>query len=196
MFRRKGSDSDDLGRPHDSRADTASPLGANGSAVRTGPGGPAPFHPDVPHRATPNVVFATQVRPEGESKRLTVGKEISVNGGEITDCDRLVVEGTVNGRMTGGRLLEIARDGVFQGEATVENADIAGVFEGTLTVLNRLSIYASGRVKGTVIYGQLEVERGGRIEGESSHDGASHEADLLPIGDAGGTTPGRASQGS
>ena len=189
MFRRKGLSSDDLGRSVESRSESASSLAGNGAAMRVVPGGPAPFHPDVPHRVTPNVVSTAQPLAEPESKCLTVGKEISVNGGEISDCDRLVVEGTVNAAMTGGRNLEIARDGVFQGEATVENADIAGTFEGTLTVLNRLSIYASGRIKGSVTYGQLEIERGGRIDGQASHDGSGHEADLVPVG---GAAPGRA----
>ena len=121
------------------------------------------------------------------SKRLTVGKDISVNGGEISDCDRLVVEGTITGTMTGGRLLEISRDGLFQGDATVENADIAGTFEGTLIVLYRLSVHASGRVKGSITYGQLEVECGGKIEGESHHDGTNQEADLAPVSGLGGS---------
>ena len=69
--------------------------------------------------------------------------------------------------MPDGRLLEIVKGGVFKGTVTVDSADIAGSFEGELKVKKRLFIRASGRVTGTVRYGQFEVERGGRIEGES-----------------------------
>ena len=45
-------------------------------------------------------------------------------------------------------------------------AEIRGRFEGTLTVRKRLFIRATGRVMGTIRYGQIEVERGGRISGD------------------------------
>ncbi|MCY4408713.1 MAG: polymer-forming cytoskeletal protein, partial [Rhodospirillaceae bacterium] len=54
-------------------------------------------------------------------------------------------------------------------------------FEGDLKVKKRLFIRASGRVNGTVRYGQLEIERGGRIEGKAQYDPADREADLQPV---------------
>lgn len=189
MFRRKGSDSDDFGRTQNARGDDSSPNAPRATSMRIGAGGPPPFHPDVPNRASSPMLPGASTPVDVDSKRLTVGKDISVNGGKISDCDRLVVEGTITGSMTGGRLLEIAREGLFQGDATVvENADIAGTFEGTLTVLNRLSVYASGRIKGSITYGQLEVERGGQIEGESHHDGTNQEANLAPVSGLSGST--------
>ncbi len=41
-----------------------------------------------------------------------------------------------------------------------------GRFEGTLTVRKRLVIRATGRVSGTIRYGQIEIECGGRISGD------------------------------
>ena len=181
MFRRKGSNSDDFGRTQNAHGDDSRPNTPRATSMRIGAGGPPPFHPDVPNPASSPMIPGASTPVDADSKRLTVGKDISVNGGEISDCDRMVVEGTITGSMTGGRLLEIARDGLFQGNATVENADIAGTFEGTLTVLNRLSVHASGLIKGSITYGQLEVECGGKIEGESHHDGTNQEADLAPV---------------
>lgn len=188
MFRRKGSDSDDFNRTQNTHGDDSRPNAPRASSMRIGASGPPPFHPDVPNRASSPMIPGGSGPVDADSKRLTVGKDISVNGGEISDCDRLVVEGTITGSMTGGRVLEIAREGLFQGDATVENADIAGTFEGTLTVLNRLSAHASGRIVGSITYGQLEVERGGKIEGESHHDGTNQEADLAPVGGLSGST--------
>jgi cytoskeletal protein CcmA (bactofilin family) len=101
-------------------------------------------------------------------KRLMVGQGISLSG-EITSCDRLIVEGDVQVTLNETRAIEIAESGRFtNGKASVEEAEISGVYEGELTVRNRLLIRATGRVKGTVRYGELELERGGRISGTIS----------------------------
>lgn len=99
-----------------------------------------------------------------EGKKLTVGRDISLSG-EITSCDKLVVEGTVEAAMS-SRVIEISESGVFRGNATVETADIAGRFEGTLTVTDRVSVRATGRVHGTLRYAQIEIEAGGQVAGD------------------------------
>ncbi|MDH3229111.1 MAG: polymer-forming cytoskeletal protein [Alphaproteobacteria bacterium] len=101
---------------------------------------------------------------QGDSKRLTVGREISLSG-EISSCEMLVVEGAVKATLDGCRTLEITRSGKFDGTAHVAVADIAGLFDGTLMVSDRLILRATGRIVGTVRYGEMEIERGGRLEG-------------------------------
>jgi cytoskeletal protein CcmA (bactofilin family) len=150
-----------------------------------GAGRAVQFHPDVPHRlvhAYSQDIAELPEAPVSDSKRLTVGRDMSLKGAEISDCDRLVVEGTIEGQLASGRFLEIDRGGQFNGSAVVDNAEIAGTFDGDLTVHNRLVIHASGLVRGRIRYGQLEVERGGRVCGEAEHDGAKREADLQPVG--------------
>jgi cytoskeletal protein CcmA (bactofilin family) len=100
-------------------------------------------------------------------KRLIVGKGIQLKG-EITACDRLVVEGQVEVTMNATRALEIKPSGHFIGSCEVEEADVSGVYEGDLTVRRRLTVHANGRVKGKICYGELELERGGQIAGELS----------------------------
>ena len=101
-------------------------------------------------------------------KRLIVGQGISLSG-EITACDRLVVDGSVQVTLNQTRAIEITESGRFtNGKAEVEEAEISGVYEGDLTVRNRLLICSTGQVKGTVRYGEIEVERGGRITGSIS----------------------------
>jgi len=101
-------------------------------------------------------------------KRLTVGPGISLSG-EITACDRLVVQGSVQVTLNETRAIEITESGRFtNGKAEVEEAEISGVYEGDLTVRNRLLIRSTGRVQGNVRYGEIEVERGGRVSGSVS----------------------------
>lgn len=102
--------------------------------------------------------------PEGGSK-LTVGPNIKLKGLEITDCDTLVVEGTVEATMD-SRVIEIAEHGAFKGSAEIDIAEIRGAFDGNLTVRQRLVIHASGRVTGKIRYGKLVIEEGGQLAGD------------------------------
>ncbi|MBP7566821.1 MAG: polymer-forming cytoskeletal protein [Burkholderiaceae bacterium] len=101
---------------------------------------------------------------EGGSK-LTVGPNIKLKGVEITDCDTLVVEGTVEATMD-SRVIQIAEKGAFKGSAEIDIAEIHGEFDGNLTVRNKLVIHASGRVTGKIRYGKLVIEEGGQLAGE------------------------------
>lgn len=101
-----------------------------------------------------------------EARRvLTVGPEILMKG-EVTTCDRLVIEGKVDATVTDVQIMELAEGGSFKGTAQVEYAEISGVFEGDLMVKSRLIIYASGKVSGKITYGEIEIERGGELTGE------------------------------
>lgn len=99
------------------------------------------------------------------NRKLIVGQGISLSG-EISACDRLVVEGTVKVVLNKTRTIEITETGAFtDGKAEVEEAEISGTYEGELTVRGRLLIRATGKVDGNIRYGELEVERGGRLSG-------------------------------
>jgi len=97
-------------------------------------------------------------------KKLVVGREISLSG-EISDCDILVVEGTVRASLQQSRRLEIADTGVFEGKVEIDSAEVKGRFEGELTARARLVIRRTGRVVGRIRYAELEIERGGQISG-------------------------------
>lgn len=101
---------------------------------------------------------------EGESK-LTVGPNIKLKGVEITDCDTLVVEGSVEATMD-SRVIQISERGSFKGSADIDIAEIRGQFEGNLTVRQKLTIYATGKVTGRVRYGKVVIEEGGQLSGE------------------------------
>ena len=85
--------------------------------------------------------------------------------GEITACDRLVVEGHVEASLNETRAVEIRPKGRFIGSCEVEEAEVSGVYEGDLTVRGRLTVRASGRIEGKICYGEIELERGGRLAG-------------------------------
>ena len=101
---------------------------------------------------------------EVEARTLIIGEEISLSG-EINSCDRLIVEGRIEANLANCHHITIAETGIFNGKAAIDDADIRGRFEGKLIVRKRLMIRATGSVSGTITYGDIEIEAGGRISG-------------------------------
>lgn len=102
--------------------------------------------------------------PKSSKRVLTVGHDIHMKG-EISTCDRLVIEGSVDASLNDVHTVEIAQSGSFKGSAEIEDAEISGVFEGDLIVNGRLIIYSTGKVSGNLSYGEIEIERGGQLSG-------------------------------
>ena len=132
--------------------------GAAGSTI------PAPAGAAAGATATQS---SAQVDPDRYGKCLIVGEGIRLSG-EISSCDRLVVQGEVEVTLNDTRALEIAKSGRFTGGCEVEEADISGIYEGDLTVRKHLCVRGTGKLTGTVRYAQLELERGGQIAGNIS----------------------------
>jgi cytoskeletal protein CcmA (bactofilin family) len=84
----------------------------------------------------------------------------------VTSCDKLFIEGSVDAKLTNCRIIEIADGGLFKGSTTIDEAEVRGRFEGDPVVRNRLRIKATGRVSGTIRYGEIEIECGGQIFGD------------------------------
>jgi cytoskeletal protein CcmA (bactofilin family) len=99
------------------------------------------------------------------SAKLTVGHNIKLKGVEITDCDTLVIEGTVEATVN-SRVLQIAEPGAYKGAAEIDLAEVRGVFDGNLTARQKLVIFATGKVTGKIRYGKIVIEEGGQISGD------------------------------
>jgi cytoskeletal protein CcmA (bactofilin family) len=130
-------------------------------------------------------------RPPRDSGRLSVGRGITLSG-EVSSCERLYIEGSVEADLTNCRVIEIAEGGLLKGSMAIDEAEVGGRFEGSLVVRNRLVIKATGRVSGTIRYGRIEIECGGQIHGDVQARTAgepvhqSHkipEASDYPLGD-------------
>ena len=130
------------------------------------PGSPSP----VPASPAPAPIQVAPPRPHvpgrqsAERRTLVVGRGISVQG-VVQDAERLVVEGTVESTMIHAAELAVAQGGVFRGEVEVEEAEIGGTVDGTLTARTSLIIRATGKLLGTARCRRLQVEDGGQITG-------------------------------
>ena len=106
-------------------------------------------------------------RNNSDERRLVIGQGITMSG-EIESCDYLMVEGTLEAALKGAKVLEIASSGTFYGAVEIEEATVAGRFEGDLTVNGRLTIKSGGSVTGSIAYKELSVEAGATLDGKVS----------------------------
>lgn len=125
----------------------------------------AAFNPQIPRRVAdiPNP-SALRGGDDAEGKRLVVGKQVSISG-EISGCERLVVDGHVDATVSGVKTLDVTTNGTFKGASEVDSATIAGTYDGDLKVNGHLEIAASGVVTGKVSYKTIAVANGGRLQG-------------------------------
>lgn len=137
--------------------------------------------PSTPAAPVRPAVAVSRPAPRDPSERrtLVVGRGISVQG-VVQDAERLVVEGTVEATMIHATELAIAPGGVFKGEVEVEEAEIAGTIDGTLTARGSLIIRSSGKVLGTARCRRLQVEDGGQITGRMEMINDQPKSDLPP----------------
>src|SRR5437762_2496765 len=116
---------------------------------------------------------------EADVRTLIIGPGVSVKG-EITSCNRLIVQGKIEAKLADCPNVVIKKGGVFNGESTTEDADVQGSFDGKLVARKRLIIRGTGRVSGNISYGEIEIERGGKISGEIDQDAESAPSHLKP----------------
>lgn len=103
-------------------------------------------------------------REPAERRTLVVGRGISVQG-TVQDAERLVVEGTVESDLIHATELSVSPGGTFKGGVEVEDAEVAGTIDGTLTARGTLIVRSTGKLLGKARYRRLQVEEGGQIAG-------------------------------
>lgn len=116
---------------------------------------------------------SAQSQASGNDNKLVIGSGINLSG-EIESCDHLIVQGTVEASLKGANILEIAEQGAFYGTVEIENATIAGRFEGDITVRGRLTVESTGVIVGSIAYKELSIESGATIDGAISPIGSDN----------------------
>ncbi len=192
MFRRKKDEAEKDGKDAENLAPPPlKPFSRKGTHAPAKPPPSAAYHPEVPRRTPPDIPGAPPRRLDrglagnGDSKRLMISRDISLSG-EITSCDRLIVEGRAEVALTGAKTIDVTASGFFKGSAEVEEADIEGRFEGELTAYGLLTVRAGGSVSGVIRYGRIIIEAGGEISGDMQTLGGEGGGDEAP----GDETPG------
>lgn len=94
---------------------------------------------------------------------LFIGAGVTANG-TISAPGLIEVDGTVEGTLT-ARSLSIAKHGIVSGTSTANHIRVAGKLMNTSTAHESLLIESTGLVSCNITYGDLEIRKGGELQG-------------------------------
>lgn len=77
-------------------------------------------------------------------------------------------------------MITIGTKGKVQGDITAKSFIVNGEFEGTIES-DTVEILSKGHIKGTLIYNELTVEKGGSFEGDSKRKNMAVEVKIAEI---------------
>jgi cytoskeletal protein CcmA (bactofilin family) len=98
-----------------------------------------------------------------KDKSIFIGTGV-VFRGSINAPNQAIVSGTVEGDLIAKDVL-IGAAGVVTGTTQADFIDVKGELNETVTSKNVLIVRSTGKVTGDVTYGEIEIERGGKIKG-------------------------------
>lgn len=93
----------------------------------------------------------------GKTNRIVEGTSII---GDIVSTADFRLDGELIGNFTSQGKLVIGESGSVKGEIACHNADIEGLFQGKIKVLEVLNIKTTARIHGEVAVGKLSIEPG------------------------------------
>lgn len=95
---------------------------------------------------------------------IVIGADVSFKG-ELIVPNRASINGKFEGELKAKELF-VGKAGQVSGDISVENADVWGTVENTLTVQTKLTLRSSGSISGSVSYSNIMVEEGGVVMGK------------------------------
>jgi cytoskeletal protein CcmA (bactofilin family) len=93
-----------------------------------------------------------------------IGSSITVDG-EITTDDKLVVAGTVKGKIGAKQSVVIERSGVVSADVEAESVQIAGTVDGQVAARARVEITAEGKMSGDIRAPRILIADGAQFRG-------------------------------
>ena len=113
-------------------------------------------------------VFVTKSKSEEKkfenSKNLIIGEEVTITG-SINDNNEVTLQGSIEGDIECNSLT-IKKSGNIKGKIITESMIVEGKVEGETNVNALLNIKSDGQVNGKVFYGEILIDKGGKIAGE------------------------------
>lgn len=110
-----------------------------------------------------------------------VGHGVNLKGATISISGTARIDGIMEGTVESGHLI-VGPEGELTGDIVTQTADIEGRVDQTLSVAKLLNVKASGVIQGSVVYGELQCEQGGRLMGElSTNIGSTAKTDQTVV---------------
>jgi cytoskeletal protein CcmA (bactofilin family) len=113
--------------------------------------------------------------PNENASSLVVGEGVHAKG-TFQVPGRAVINGTIEGELVAKDIV-VGPTGRGIGKFTAETGDVRGEILETVITTKSLIVRATGRVSGNVFYRELEIEKGGRVQGNMSQDAEPAKAE-------------------
>ena len=94
---------------------------------------------------------------------LYVGEGVIIKG-TFDVPDMAAIAGLVEGELTTKQVM-VDSSGVINGKVNAEIVEVRGEITQGLSVTDHLTVYATGKITGTIEYAQISVEKGAHLTG-------------------------------
>lgn len=94
---------------------------------------------------------------------LTVGEGVKLTGTFVVP-DIASISGTIEGELSAREII-VGSSGVLKGKISAEVVDVRGEIHESLHSKKSLFIRSTGKISGSVQYSEIEIEKGGDLQG-------------------------------
>ena len=94
---------------------------------------------------------------------LTVGEGVKLSG-TFNVPDIASISGTIEGELTAREII-VGATGVLKGKISAEVVDLRGEIHENLHSKKSLFIRSTGKISGSIQYAEIEIEKGGDLQG-------------------------------
>jgi cytoskeletal protein CcmA (bactofilin family) len=115
--------------------------------------------------------------PSESLESVVIGDGVVVKGA-FTVPSKAVINGVIEGDLTAEEVL-IGPTGRITGRVSAKVIDVRGQLHNTIVSESSLIVRSTGKIVGKIHYSEIEIEKGGEIEGTLSQ-GAEPVAPVMP----------------
>jgi len=108
-----------------------------------------------------------------------VGPDTLLEGASLEINGTARIDGTIVGKVTVNHLI-VGPKAKVQGDIRGETALVEGTVEDTIEIRGKLTVQASGRIRGKISYGTLETQEGAKLVGELFTDWDRENDEVVP----------------
>jgi cytoskeletal protein CcmA (bactofilin family) len=94
---------------------------------------------------------------------LQVGKGVTITG-VFRVPNEAFIDGKVDGELSADAI-NVTPNGVVTGNSIASHVKVAGLMEKSITAKTTLLVESTGSVRGSISYSDLEIRKGGEVEG-------------------------------
>jgi cytoskeletal protein CcmA (bactofilin family) len=108
-----------------------------------------------------------------------VGSNTTIKG-NLECSENFLVEGTVEGNLNSRGTIVLGKDSVVRGEVRAREVAVSGIVVGTIRCSNRLEIFQSAKIIGTIQAPVMKMEPGALVNGRVLMSRKNEEVELIP----------------